>query len=323
MLTVPGEPAKTSWAAAARPRARTRPASGCSSSAWPSSCASTPATSSGEPARCTSPRVRMIWPPGTAKALTSAQSSTTTRTGMRLVGGRGGEALGEPVEGGAAGRRLARLAVLRHRGDDVRAERLARLLRHHARQAPGPDAARAATGRRRRRPRRPPRRGPAAGRCQRWRAAESAGARASSRRAKAGSATNSVSAPSGSQAQQHVGRVRRAAARCCAAAVGPQPRAARSPSRAHLEAAVGRGGPATGAAAATRPSLSAPAKRVPSEGVDIERLRQALRRSSAGRPGSARSRSRRSAPSRTAGRRCSAWSAPPRSATGSRATARG
>ena len=137
MLTVPCEPAKASWVAAARPSARMMPASGCSSSVWPSSCASTPATSSAEPARCTRPRVRMIWPPGTANALTSDQSSSTTRAGSGLS------------EAAAARRWVSRssaalLAGVSHTlrsfaidGDDGAAQRRARLLRHHARTALG------------------------------------------------------------------------------------------------------------------------------------------------------------------------------------------
>ena len=101
--------------------ALTRPVSGCSSRVCPSSCASTPATSSADPAVRTKPRVKTIWPPGTAKALTSSQSSSTTRTDMGLLDAA---AVRRWV------RRLARLVLLGEGDGKIAPQRRARLLRH-------------------------------------------------------------------------------------------------------------------------------------------------------------------------------------------------
>ena len=54
-----------------------------------------------------------------------------------LVGRRCGEPLGQPAERGLACRRLAHLAVLRHRGDNGASERRTRFLRHDARDRLG------------------------------------------------------------------------------------------------------------------------------------------------------------------------------------------
>ena len=77
----------------------------------------------------------MICPPGTANALTSDQSTRITRTAGGLVGGRGGEAGGEAVEAAALAGVSHGLRVRVEGGDDVAADRLARVLRHAG--APG------------------------------------------------------------------------------------------------------------------------------------------------------------------------------------------
>ena len=197
--------------------ARTRPVSGCSSRAWPSSCASTPATSSGEPACCTRPRVRMICPPGRGEGIDEPPVEQHDAHGRAAWSDAAAvEALGEPVERGAARRRLALPRLAGERGDDVAPQHLARLLRHDARHRSGPDAGRAAARRPRRRP-------PSRRRRRRAAAPASAGARprvpralASSALLNAGSATNSVwrRRARGSAARRWR---RRAAARRCAA----------------------------------------------------------------------------------------------------------
>ena len=235
----------------------TSPASGWSSIVWPISWASTPATSSGEPAFCTSPRVMMICPPGVAKALTSAQSIITTRTGVDVVGCRD-ETAGQAVERDAAGSGFALLHVAGELGNDAAPHRLARLLRQHPgdglgrvqleqphawRPAPPQCATVAMPGRR------PSRR---------WRVGDSPLARANSACAERRVGHEQGLRAVGFQAQQHVGRVRLQRHVALQLGVGPHQRGAAFAGRQESPGPLRRGAPRTATAAAVRPSLSLP-----------------------------------------------------------------
>ena len=252
------------------------PASGCSSRAWPSSCASTPATSSGELACCTRPRVRMICPPGAAKALTSCQSSSSDAHGRGLSRPprRGA---GELSSAALLGGRFAHFCVLGQRGDDGVRPRTSRVCcgmqagdglgrmqvehPHGCRRAPPPSRPRTTPGRRP---------------CQRWRAwatgrapvpssdlAEGGVGNEQGLRAW-GSRLSSTSVASLTAAARRCAARRRATPRVAALALGAQ----NSKPAAGEADSHGRG--------VSRPAVAqlAGVERCASEGIDIERLRK-------------------------------------------------